>query len=408
MSDDLVEGYCDPRFQAVRDQFAQALASGFDTGASVAVEHQGEMVVNLWGGYKDREKTDPWSDDTLINVFSTTKAITATCFLQLVERGKVDLDALVGDYWPEYACNGKEKTRVSDFLCHRAAMHGFQGGVPQFDYRHWDQWTEALAQQRPFREPGTTQGYHALTYGWLVGELIRRIDGRSVGQYFHEEIAEPFNLDFKIGLGDQDIQRCGDILVDPQPTPWVLMAIAIAPDFVLPKSLRSLKSFLRMGDLKVAFASKAAQLGGTNTREMNTREWREAEIPSANGHGTAESLAKLFGILSSGGERDGKRIISTETLKLALTPLSEGPDTVILGEPIRFGVGYDLGLGITTIRGTPHPSRIFGHCGVGGTVAFGDPETGLGYGFLCNRMHKPKDLYQTSNRLTRTVLDIVS
>ena len=408
MSDDLVEGYCDPRFQAVRDQFAQALASGFDTGASVAVEHQGEMVVNLWGGYKDREKTDPWSDDTLINVFSTTKAITATCFLQLVERGKVDLDALVGDYWPEYACNGKEKTRVSDFLCHRAAMHGFQGGVPQFDYRHWDQWTEALAQQRPFREPGTTQGYHALTYGWLVGELIRRIDGRSVGQYFHEEIAEPFNLDFKIGLEDQDIQRCGDILVDPQPTPWVLMAIAIAPDFVLPKSLRSLKSFLRMGDLKVAFASKAAQLGGTNTREMNTREWREAEIPSANGHGTAESLAKLFGILSSGGERNGKRIISTETLKLALTPLSEGPDTVILGEPIRFGVGYDLGLGITTIRGTPHPSRIFGHCGVGGTVAFGDPETGLGYGFLCNRMHKPKDLYQTSNRLTRTVLDIVS
>ena len=408
MSDDLVEGYCDPRFQAVRDQFAQALASGFDTGASVAVEHQGEMVVNLWGGYKDREKTDPWSDDTLINVFSTTKAITATCFLQLVERGKVDLDALVGDYWPEYACNGKEKTRVSDFLCHRAAMHGFQGGVPQFDYRHWDQWTEALAQQRPFREPGTTQGYHALTYGWLVGELIRRIDGRSVGQYFHEEIAEPFNLDFKIGLEDQDIQRCGDILVDPQPTPWVLMAIAIAPDFVLPKSLRSLKSFLRMGDLKVAFASKAAQLGGTNTREMNTREWREAEIPSANGHGTAESLAKLFGILSSGGERDGKRIISTETLKLALTPLSEGPDTVILGEPIRFGVGYDLGLGITTIRGTPHPSRIFGHCGVGGTVAFGDPETGLGYGFLCNRMHKPKDLYQTSNRLTHTVLDIVS
>jgi len=408
VSDDLVEGYCDPRFQAVRDQFAQALASGFDTGASVAVEHQGEMVVNLWGGYKDREKTDPWSDDTLINVFSTTKAITATCFLQLVERGKVDLDALVGDYWPEYACNGKEKTRVSDFLCHRAAMHGFQGGVPQFDYRHWDQWTEALAQQRPFREPGTTQGYHALTYGWLVGELIRRIDGRSVGQYFHEEIAEPFNLDFKIGLEDQDIQRCGDILVDPQPTPWALMAIAIAPDFVLPKSLRSLKSFLRMGDLKVAFASKAAQLGGTNTREMNTREWREAEIPSANGHGTAESLAKLFGILSSGGERDGKRIISTETLKLALTPLSEGPDTVILGEPIRFGVGYDLGLGITTIRGTPHPSRIFGHCGVGGTVAFGDPETGLGYGFLCNRMHKPKDLYQTSNRLTRTVLDIVS
>ena len=398
MSDDLVAGYCDPRFIAVREQFAQALASGFDTGASVAVEHQGEMVVNLWGGYKDREKTDPWSNDTLINVFSTTKAITATCFLQLVERGKVDLDALVSDYWPEYACNGKEKTRVSDILCRRAC--GFQ---EVFDYREWNKWTDALAQQQPFREPGTTQGYHALTYGWLVGELIRRIDGRSVGQYFREEIAEPFGLDFKIGLTDADIERCGDILVDPQPTPWALMAIAIAPAFVLPKALRSLKSFLRMGDLKVAFASKAAQPG-----EMNSREWRKAEIPSANGHGTAESLAKLFGILSTGGERDGQRIISPETLKLGLTPLSEGPDTVLLGSPIRFGVGYDLGLGITTIREKPHASRIFGHCGVGGTVAFGDPEMGLGFGFLCNRMHKLKDLYQTSNGLTRTVLDIVS
>jgi CubicO group peptidase (beta-lactamase class C family) len=181
------------------------------------------------------------------------------------------------------------------------------------------------------------------------------------------------------------------------------MAIAVAPAFMLSKPLRALKSFLRMGDLKVAFASKSAQPG-----EMNSREWREAEIPSANGHGTAESLAKLFGILSTGGGRDGKQIISPETLKIGLTPLSEGPDTVLLGAPIRFGVGYDLGLGITTIRGTPHPSRIFGHCGVGGSVAFGDPETGLGFGFLCNRMHKLKDLYQTPNRLTRTVLDIVS
>ena len=403
MSNLLVAGYCDPRFQAVREQFSKALVSGFDTGASVAVEYQGEMVVNLWGGFKDREKTDPWSDDTLINVFSTTKAVTATCFLQLIEQGKVDLDALVGDYWPEYACHGKEKTRVSDFLCHRAAMHGFRGGVPQFDYREWDKWTDALAQQQPFREPGTTQGYHALTYGWLVGELIRRIDGRSVGQYFRQEIAEPFDLDFKIGLEDADIERCGDILVDPQPTPLALIAIAVTPDFILPKSLRSLKSFLRMGDLKVAFASRASQPG-----EMNSREWREAEIPSANGHGTAESLAKLFGILSTGGERDGQRIFSPETLKLGLTPLSEGPDTVLLGAPIRFGVGYDLGLGITTIRGTPHPSRIFGHCGVGGSVAFGDPDTGLGFGFLCNRMHKLKDLYQTSYGLTGTVLDIVS
>ncbi len=403
MSDHLVAGYCDPRFHAVCDQFTQALASGFDTGASIAVEHQGEIVVNLWGGYRDKEKKEPWTEDTLINVFSTTKAITATCFLQLIERGQVKLDAFVGDYWPEYACNGKENTRVSDFLCHRAGMHGFQGAFPTFDYRDWEKWTQTLAKQKPFREPGTSQGYHALTYGWLVGELIRRIDGRSVGRYFSEEISIPFDLDFKIGLEDEEIERCGDIFVDRRPIPWVLVAIAIAPDFALPKSLRAIKSYLRAGDLQIAFALKTKRFG-----EMNTKEWRKAEIPSANGHGTAASLARLFGILSTGGERNGKRIVSPEILKLGLTPLSEGPDTVLLGAPIKFGIGYDLGLGITTMRGEPHPPRIFGHCGVGGSVAFGDPETGLGYGFLCNRMHTLKDLYKTSNRLTRTVLDIVS
>lgn len=402
MSEHVISGFCHPRFSAVEEQLSEAINSGFDTGASVAIEYQGELVVNLWGGHEDREKTQPWQEQTLVNVFSTTKAITATCFLQLVERGKIELDALVGDYWPEYACNGKEATKVGDFLCHRAAMHGFREGVPDIDYRDWDAWVDVLAKQEPFRQPGTTQGYHALTYGWLVGELIRRVDGRTVGQYFREEIGEPFSIDFKIGLDADAINRCGDILVDPQPTPWLLMAIAYTPDIFLPQNLRHVKKFLRMGDMKAAFASKACQPG-----EMNSQEWREAEIPSANGHGTAASLATLFGILSVGGSRDGKKILDPATLELALKPRSTGPDTVLFGAPIEFGVGYDLGLGITTIFGEPHPKRIFGHCGIGGTVAFGDPEAGLGYGFICNRMHKPRELYATSNRLTRTLMEII-
>ena len=158
-----------------------------------------------------------------------------------------------------------------------------------------------------------------------------------------------------------------------------------------------------MGDTEVAFASKAK-----NFTESNSEEWRRAEIPSANGHGTAASLAKLFGILSTGCQRGGEKIMDCHTLNLGLTPLSKGPDTVIFGAPIHFGVGYDLGLGLTTIIGTPHPRRLFGHCGIGGTVAFGDPKKGLGYGFLCNRMHRPKDLYRTSNQLTRTLLEIVA
>ena len=143
------------------------------------------MVVNLWGGYKDLEHTDPWLEDTIINVFSTTKAITATCILRLIEQGKIDLTANVGEYWPEYACNGKENTKVSDFLCHRAAMHGFQGSIAVLGtIATGIRGSSALANQAPFREPGTTQGYHALTFGWLVGELVRRVDGRSVGAVF--------------------------------------------------------------------------------------------------------------------------------------------------------------------------------------------------------------------------------
>ena len=250
----------------------------------------------------------------------------------------------------------------------------FPGGVPQHDFRDWTAWTDTLAAQPPFRTPGTSQGYHALTYGWLVGEIIRKVDGRSVGQYVAEEIAQPFGLDFKIGLDDADIARCADITQDSRPGGWLMTAIAMTPDFLLSEQLRKLKAFLRTDDFKVAFAMRSS-----DANEVNSDEWRKAEVPSANGHSTASALAKLFGILSTGCEREGKQLMTPNTLDFGLQPLSEGPDTVLFNEAIRYGVGcgvgYDLG--------------IFGHCGIGGSVAFGDPERGIGYA-LCNRMHKPR------------------
>ena len=401
MSEINVTGECDPKFSEIQDIFQEAVSSGFDTGANIAIEHQGKMVVNLIGGYKDREGTDPWTNKTILNVFSTTKAITAICIARLVDQGKLDLSKNVSDYWPEYACEGKENTKVSDFMCHRAGMFGFQGGMPDFELSDWDSWTNALASQAPFRVPGTSQGYHALTYGWLVGEIIRRIDGRSVGKYFEEEIAQPFGIDFKIGLNDEDLDRCSDILADPRSESMILKLLPYMPDFLLPDQLKLIKGILKGGDYQVAFQSFEDQ------DLTNTSEWRQAEIPSANGHGTAESLAKLFGILSTGCERDGKNIFSKETLDLCLTPLSKGPDTVLFGAEINIGVGFDLGLGMTTIGQPGHPKSIFGHCGVGGCVAFGDVENQLGYGFLCNRMHQPQELYKTSNAITAKLFEII-
>ncbi len=165
-----LSGFCDPRFSKIKDLLEESLVSGFDTGASVAIEHEGKMVVNLSGGYKDLDKNEPWAEDTILNVFSTTKAVTAICIAKLIDQGKLDISKNVSEYWPEYACNGKENTKVSDFMCHRAGMFGFQEGIPDLKFADWDSWVSVLEKQKPFREPGTSQGYHALTYGWLNGE----------------------------------------------------------------------------------------------------------------------------------------------------------------------------------------------------------------------------------------------
>ena len=159
-----------------------------------------QEVLNLWGGFSDKAHQKPWQQDTLVNVFSVTKAMTSTCALQLIESGKLNPNALVADYWPEYACAGKENTKVIDFLTHRAGMFGFQSPLPKDSWENWDMIVDKLARQEPIREPGTTQGYHAVTFGYLVGELVRRIDGRSLGTYFKEEIAEKFGIDFVIGM----------------------------------------------------------------------------------------------------------------------------------------------------------------------------------------------------------------
>ena len=314
-----VSGYCDPAFAKVGEIFSQAIASEYELGASLAIEHKGKMVVNMFGGHKDLQRAKPWEQNTIVNVFSVTKGVTAICIARLIDEGRLDVDKKVSFYWPEYGCNGKEDTKVSDLLCHRAGMFGFQDGMPSGSWQHWENFSTALAAQKPFKEPGSAQGYHALTYGWLVGEVIRRVDGRSTGQYFKEEIAEPFGIDFQIGLNENEFDRCADMIMqldDGKASPLEL--IKYVPKFILPKRFWDLKDSIEGGDFKKAFASRIEDEVGYH----NSADWRMAEVPSANGHGTAESLAKLYGILSNGGQRDDYSIMKPETLAYATTPLS--------------------------------------------------------------------------------------
>ena len=403
----MIKGYCDPKFQNVYDAFANAIESEFETGAALAIEHQGNMIINLWGGHQDAQKTKAWEENTLVNVFSVTKGVTATCISRLIDQGKLDPDKRVGYYWPEYSCNGKEDTKVSDLLCHRAAMFGFKEGIPLGSFQDWNKFIQQLQLQTPYRKPGISQGYHALTFGWLVGELIRRVDGRSVGQYFKEEIAEPLNIDFHIGLDEIDLIRCADMLMierDSMQLPGQFLRYV--PSFLLPKRLKNFKTALISGDFLEAFQER----DDDDTNYVNSLDWRKAEIPSANGHGTAKSLAMLYGILSNGCVRDEISIMSEACLQHAITPHSSGPDSVLFGAPIRFGLGYELAQGISSL-GNISPTlnnKMFGHAGVGGAVAFGDPEKGIGYGFICNEQHNPKELYRTSNLLTEELYSIIS
>ena len=403
----MIKGYCDPKFQNVYDTFANAITSGFETGAALAIEHQGKIIINLWGGYQDKEKTKLWEEDTLVNVFSVTKGVTATCISRLIDQGKLDPSKSVGNYWPEYACNGKENTKVSDLLCHRAAMFGFKDGIPSGSFQDWKKFTKQLQMQAPYRKPGISQGYHALTFGWLAGELIRRVDGRTVGTYFKEEIADPLNIDFHIGLAESEFVRCADMLMLPMENiklPGEFLKFI--PNFFLPQKLQNFKAALLSRDFMEAFQTREED----DDNYVNSLDWRVAEIPSANGHGTAKSLATLYGILSNGCSRDGISIMSESSLQNAIRPHSSGPDSVLFGAPIKFGLGFELAQGIAKM-GNISPTlnnKMFGHAGVGGAVAFGDPDKGIGYGFICNQQHNPKELYQTSNLLTEALYSIIA
>ena len=331
----MIKGYCDPKFQKVYDAFSNVITSGFETGAALAIEHQGEIIINLWGGHQDLNKTRAWEEDTLVNVFSVTKGVTATCISRLIDQGKLDPGKSVGYYWPEYSCNGKEDTKVSDLLCHRAAMFGFKDGIPSGSFQDWDKFIQSLQLQAPYRKPGISQGYHALTFGWLVGELIRRVDGRSVGRYFKEEIADPLNIDFHIGLAESEFRRCAEMLMiarDNIKLPGEFLRYV--PNFFLPQRLQNFKRALLSGDFLEAFQEREED----DNNYVNSHDWRMAEIPSANGHGTAKSLAILYGILSNGCSRDGISIMSEASLQHAITPHSSGPDSVLFGAPIKFGL----------------------------------------------------------------------
>lgn len=359
-----VQGDCAPRFARVRAAFERNFANG-EVGAALAVTMDGQPVIDLWGGHADAARTRPWQRDTLVNVYSTTKGMTAICANRLLEAGRLDLNAPVAEYWPEFAQTGKAQLPVRYLLSHQAGLAALSTPIPPAKHYDWAFMTAALAAQPPWWEPGTQHGYHALTFGYLVGEVVRRIDGRTLGTYFREEIAEPLGIDFHIGLDARDDTRCAEMIPAPPPPPGVPSPFAAVTE--RPESLAA----------KV-FGNPLLRPG-----EVNTRAWRAAEIPAANGHGTARGLARVYGALACGGTIDGVRVLGPQAIERANTEQVFGTDAVLAPLQTRFGLGFFLTHSMIPFG--PNP-RAFGHPGAGGSVAFADPDARLGFAYVMNQM----------------------
>lgn len=371
MSEPTIHGECAARFRRVREVFEENFRRRHEIGAAVAVVHGGETVVDLWAGWADLARTRAWQRDTIANVYSCTKAMTALCAHQLVERGRLDLDAPVAAYWPEFAQQGKERLPVRWLLSHRSGLPAVRAMLPPEALYDWSAMTAALAAEAPWWEPGTTHGYHAVTFGWLVGEVVRRIDGRSLGTYFRDEIARPLGLDFHIGLADGEHGRVAELSdltmapADDLPSDAIGLAQVILSD---PESMTA-RAFLNPPSLALG---------------PNNPEWRRAEIPGANGHAGARDLARVYGALARGGDLDGAHLLDPAGIARLSTEQSHGPD-LVLQVTSRFGLGVMLSQDRRDARFGPNP-RAFGHPGAGGSVGFADPDTGIGFGYLPNRL----------------------
>jgi len=341
------------------DLLEQNITEGVERGASLCVIQDGEVLADIWGGWADTDLTVPWERDTILPVWSISKVMTNLAALVLVDRGLLNVDAPVAHYWPEFAAAGKESVTVAHLLAHSSGVSGWSQPVTADDVFDWDRSTAMLAAQEPWWAPGSAPGYHLLNQGHLVGEVIRRVTGDMPGRWFAREIAEPLDADFHIGLAAEHDHR-----VSPISTPHMLDVdtSVVTPDGITVRTFTG--PFLHAG-------------------EANTERWRRAEIPAANGHGNARSIARVQALISHGGEIDGVRLLSPETIDTILQPRAEGMD-VVLNVPTRFGLGWHLPLPEMMPSVPTGRSCYWG--GLGGSVVVNDLDRRLTIAYAMNRM----------------------
>jgi CubicO group peptidase (beta-lactamase class C family) len=359
-----IGGDVDEGWGGVRDAFATNFAERAEVGAAVCVYRHGEKVVDLWGGVADPASGRPWAEDTIVTVFSSTKGVTAIAANLAIERGLLDPDATVATYWPEFAAAGKEAITVRQVLSHQAGLPLVEGELTLDEALAWQPVVDALAAQAPLWEPGTRHGYHMRTYGWLVGELVRRTSGRTLGTFLREEVTGPIGADFWVGLPEEHEARVAT-LVPPRSSVKEAL-VAFGDDLLLTRVMANPGGHFDYDDM------------------WNTRPLRAAELPSSNGVGDARALARLYAsCIGDGvaveGDDSPRRTLQPATVEAATTEQVRGPDEVIMVETC-FGLGFMLGKSF----GLANPQTCFGHAGAGGSLSWADPESGLAFAYVMN------------------------
>ncbi len=358
-----IQGYFDLRFEAVRDAFGALFDGTQQRGAALCVQIGGETVVDLWAGVADNQGEQVWHSDTLVNLFSCTKTFTGVAALQLVEEGKLQLDEPVGRVWPEFAVNGKEAITLRQLLCHRAGVPAIRRPLAAEALYDWDIMTAALAAEEPWWTPGTDQGYAAMTYGWLVGELLRRVDGCGPGESIVRRTAVPLGLDFHVGLDDSEAHR-------------VAYLTRTKNDFGDAAAQRLFKALMSEPE---SISVRAFNNPPSIMSSGNKPEWRRMAQPAANGHGNARSLAGFYAGLLQG------KLLGESLLREMTSEHSAGEDRTLLAAT-RFGLGCWLDQPNVANATFGMGPRAFGHPGAGGSVGFADPERELAFGFVTNTL----------------------
>ncbi|KAK1948671.1 beta-lactamase [Colletotrichum sublineola] len=356
-------GNCDPKFQRVGEKFKQLLESGQELGASLTVNIDGEEVINMWGGYADAKRTRPWNEDTIVNVFSTTKTISALAVLLLINDGELSPYDKVSKHWPEFAVNGKENVQVRHLLSHTSGLAVFEDPITMEELCDYDAAVSRLEKQAPRWEPGTASGYHAWTYGYPIGELVRRKTGLTLREFVAQKIAGPLDADFQIGAKEEDWPRVAELVPPPLPP----------ADFVMPSNMDpdSLPAKMLCPRPDASFA--------------NTESWRRAEIGAANGHSNSQAIAKIWSKALTVGD-ESQRLLSKDTIDLIFTEQSYSPD-LCLGAPIRFGTGLGIrGNGDTIIDYWIPEGRLCFWGGWGGSMVINDVDRHITIAYAMNKM----------------------